>query len=326
MKKVIPIVSPAVNYLTYVQAICGINWEIEDKERKNEMLSEEDQVYMQSCADNLRFGDGSVSSLTEIFYFLPAYIFKENSAGIMEYFSCLEHCYDVGSPSPLIEEYGDHIKRMQEFNASFLLTIKSLNQEEVLFKIKHLSTIYKTYYLKYLHLIWSHDKVIINRTFDYINETFSVNDIVSKWEVATGFDLLAEQYQLIIVPSLQFGPCANSLHYGVNIFPAITEYCPKEYFDHFISHEIGTHILKPHTLDKADIADDNFRIPYIAFENLAKHINLKILSNRYQYELGEEYYEDAIFESIYNNLDTLANDDIGAMYFTAIDQYKKLKS
>lgn len=37
-------------------------------------------------------------------------------------------------------------------------------------------------------------------------------------------------------------------------------------------------------------------------------------------------YEDSIFESIYKNLDALANSDIGSMYFTAIDQYKKLKS
>jgi hypothetical protein len=53
---------------------------------------------------------------------------------------------------------------------------------------------------------------------------------------------------------------------------------------------------------------------------------MKILSNKYWYELGEDYYEDSIFESIYNNLDELANDDIGAKYFAAIDQYKKLKS
>jgi hypothetical protein len=130
---------------------------------------------------------------------------------------------------------------------------------------------------------------------------------------------------LIIVPSLQFGPRANSLHYGVNIFPAITEYCPKEYFDHFVSHEIGTHILKPHTFDKAQVTEENLRIYYIAFENLAKHINLMILSNGFRYELGEDYYEDSIFENIYNSLDSIFSEDIGRMYFTAIDQYKSLK-
>ena len=152
-----------------------------------------------------------------------------------------------------------------------------------------------------------------------------MNDIIGKWEDVTGFDLLSDQYQLIIVPSLQFGPRANSLHYGVNIFPAITEHCPKYYFDHFISHEIGTHILKPYTWDKVRVPEENTRVYYIAFENLAKHFNLKILSNAYQYELGEDYYEDSIFEGIYNNLDSNNTEDISSMYFAAIDQYKRLK-
>lgn len=326
IKTVVPIVSPAVNYLTYIQAYCGINWKVEDTGHIEGLLSEEDRNLIKSCSADLCFGDGSGSSLTELFYFLPAYVFRENSEGLNGYFTCLAQCHDARNISPLYDWYSDFISRLQEFSPQFLSNRASLEQIDMLNKIKQLSTIYKANYHKYMQYHWDADKALIERTCDYIHKIFAKNDIVGKWEDLTGFDLLSEQYQLIIVPSLQFGPCANSLHYGVNIFPAISEYCTKEYFDYFISHEIGTHILKPHTLDKAQVSEENLRIPYIAFENLAKHINMKILPSRYRYELGEDYYEDSVFERIYHNLDALTKEDIGTMYFNAIDQYKVLKS
>ena len=325
IKSVVPIVSPAVNYLTYIQAYCGVNWMIEDTDHIEGLLSDEDLRFIKSCSADLCFGDGSSSYLTELFYFFPAYVFRENSEGLTGYFTCLAQCHDAQSMSPLFDEYGHHINLLQEFNPGFLSYRSFLEQDEMLLKIKLLSAIYKAHYHKYIQYHWDADKALIERTCDYIHEIFAKNDIVGKWEDVTGFELLADQYQLIIVPSLQFGPCANSLHHGVNIFPAITEYCTEYYFNHFISHEIGTHILKPHTLDKVTVSEESIRIFYIAFENLAKHFNLKILSKAYQYELGEDYYEDSIFEGIYNNLDSNNTEDISSMYFAAIDQYKRLK-
>lgn len=326
IKTVVPIVSPAVNYLTYIQAYCGVNWLVEDTEHTQGFLSEEDRSFIQACSADLSFGDGSCATLTELFYFLPAYVFHETSEGITEYFSCLSQCHKAKNLSPLLEKYGNFICRLQEFDSNFLSNIRALEDEEVLNKIEQLSIIYKANYSRYMQSIWDNDRALIEETCDYINGLFADNDIIGKWEAATGYTLLADQYFLIIVPSLQLGPRANSLHYGVNIFPAISEYCPKEYFNYFIPHEIGTHILCPHTINKAQVSDADFRIPYIAFENLAKYINLKILLHSHQYELDEGYYEDSVFESIYNSLDSMAKDDIGAMYFAAIDQYKKLKS
>ncbi len=326
MKTVIPIASPVVNYLTYIQAYCGINWKIEDKRPIHRLLSDDEHSYIKSCSDDLNFGDGSLASLSEVFYFLPAYIFREDSESLSDYFSCLKQCQIVQSMTPLLDEYSHQIKRLQEFNPYFLSNIATLENEDVLLKMKLLSIIYKSNYQRYMQNNWETDKAIIDGTCNYIDGLFAKNDIIAKWEDVTGFNLLSNNYQLIIVPSLQFGPRANSLHYGVNIFPAITEYCPKEYFNYFISHEIGTHILKPHTFDKAQVSEENLRIFYIAFENLAKHINQKILFKRYQYELGEDYYEDSIFESLYNNLDSICSGNVVSMYFKAIDQYNSFKS
>lgn len=325
IKHVVPVTNPVVNYLTFIQAYCGINWEIEDLGQMHALLCDEDRSFIRSCSADLSFGDGSFASLTELFYFLPAYVFHENSDGLTEYYTCLAQCHNAQSISPLFNGYSHHIRRLKEFSPSFLSNKASLERDDLLQKIKLLSNIYKANYDRYIQYNWDSDKAMIERTCDYIHEIFAMNDIVSEWEDVTGFELLSDQYQLIIVPSLQFGPRANSLHYGVNIFPAITEHCPKYYFDHFISHEIGTHILKPHTIDKVQISEENLRIPYIAFENLAKHINLKILSHKYRYELGEDYYEDSVFESIYNNLDLSFSEDIGSMYLAAIDQYKRLR-
>lgn len=326
IKKVVPIVSPAVNYLTYLQADCGVNWKLEDTENVQGLLSDEDRSFIQSCSADLSFRDGSASSLTSLFYFFPAYVFREDSEGLTDYFTCLLQCHTAQSLSPLFDGYGHHISRLREFNPGFLYNRQFLEQGDVLTRIKLLSAIYKAYYHKYMQYHWDADKALIEITCDYIHKLFAQNDIVGKWEAVTGLELLADRYQLIIVPSLQFGPCANSLHYGVNIFPAITEHCPGHFFDHFISHEIGTHTLMPHTIGKVHFSEEDSRVCYIAFENLAKHINLKILSHKYSYELGEDFYEDSVFESIYNNLDPETKKDVGSMYFAAIEQYKKLKS
>lgn len=326
MKKIVPVSSLVVNYLTYIQAYCGINWELEDKQVKSGFLSDTDKKYIQSCSNYLSFGDGSVASLSEIFYFLPAYIFRNDSEGIFEYFSCLEECYNTMNTTPLFENYSIYIHSMQEFNPYFLLDFKTLNQEDVLLNMKHLSTIYKSYFVKYFHQCWIDDLSSIKRTMDYINRLFNDDDIIGRWEAHTQFTLLSDKYEVIIVPSLQSGPRANSLHYGINIFPAISDNCSEKYFDHFISHEVGTHILKPYTIDRINLLEDNLRIYYIAFENLAKHINLKLLPIGYKYELGEEYYHDSVFENIYNNLDTQFSSNVERMYSLAIEEFNRKES
>ena len=142
IKKIVPIASPAVNYLTYIQAYCGINWEIEDTVNMHGLLSDEDRSFIQTCSVDLRFGDGSSSSLTELFYFLPAYVFRENSDSFIEYFTCLAQCHDAQSMSHLFDVYSYHISRLQEFIPSFLFNRTSLEHDDVLIKIKHLSSIY----------------------------------------------------------------------------------------------------------------------------------------------------------------------------------------
>lgn len=206
IKKVVPIVSPAVNYLTYLQADCGVNWKLEDTENVQGLLSDEDRSFIQSCSADLSFRDGSASSLTSLFYFFPAYVFREDSEGLTDYFTCLLQCHAAQSLSPLFDRYGHHISRLREFNPGFLYNRQFLEQGDVLTRIKLLSAIYKAYYHKYMQYHWDADKALIEITCAYIHKLFAQNDIVGKWEAVTGLELLADRYQLIIVPSLQFGP------------------------------------------------------------------------------------------------------------------------
>ncbi len=313
--------SPVVNYLTYIQAYCGINWRLADNDPKVGVMSENDKSFMQECSEHLRFGDGSGGALAGIFYFLPAYIFRAHSPGLDEYFICLDLCCDAGNSTPIFDEFGRYISRIDEFNTGFSACIRHSFNVTILPIIKHLSLIYRQSFPLYLEHRWDYDRKKIDSTSEYIVAKFSDDDIIGRWEAATGLELLSDQYQLLIVPSLKFGPGANSLHYGVNIFPAISEYCPSTFFDYFVPHEIGTHIIKHCTLDKYTNNDQDSRIYYIAFENLAKFLNLKILSHKYQYELGEEYYADSKFQSIYALLEMDYQHDISGMYLAAIDEY-----
>ena len=319
IKPIVPIASPLVNYLTYIQACCGINWKLDDTPPAQDLLSDEDRNLMQSCVTDLSFGLGLGGSLAGMFYFLPAYIFRENDAGFTDYFTCLAQCHEAGSLSPLIEEYGHHIRQIEEFTGGALEEMPFGNK--MLYKIKQLSAVYKAYYHKYLQYHWEEDRVIAEKTCDYIHEIFAGNDIVGRWEDLTGYELLSVQYQLLIVTSLQAGPAANSLHYGVNIFPALTKSRPKEYFTYFVSHEVGTHILKPHTLDQAQPTEEDFSVYYMGFENLARYINLKVLDYKYPYDI----YDSLVFELIYKDLDTNKPEDISSLYFAAVEQFKRLK-
>lgn len=321
MKPIVPVASPVVNYLTYIQAYCSINWRLADNELKVGVLSENDKSFMQECSKHFRFGDGSGGALAGIFYFLPAYIYRGHSTGFEEFLGCLERCCDAGSSAPLFNDYGSFISRIDEFNSGFSANIKNSYTGDTLSLTKHLSLIYRQSFPLYLEHKWDDDKAAIESTSKYIIAKFSDDDVIGRWEAATGLELQADQYQLILVPSLKFGPGANSLHYGVNIFPAISEYCPSRFFDYFVPHEIGTHIIKHLTLDKYTYDEHDSRIYYIAFENLAKFLNFKILTHKYQYELGEEYYADSKFQSIYALLEMDYHHDISGMYLAAIDKY-----
>lgn len=148
---------------------------------------------------------------------------------------------------------------------------------------------------------------------------------MGKWEALTRLELLSDQYQLLVVTSLQYGPVANSLHYGVNIFPAITACTTKNYFNYFVLHEVGIHIMLPYTLGKIQTPVEAPRVYYIANENLARHINMRILDNKYPYDLGDDYYDASVFDRIYRDLDSQNIGDISSLYFAAVEQYKRSK-
>ena len=219
IKPIVPIASPLVNYLTYIQACCGINWKLDDTPPAQDLLSDEDRNLMQSCVTDLSFGLGLGGSLAGMFYFLPAYIFRENDAGFTDYFTCLAQCHEAGSLSPLIEEYGHHIRQIEEFTGGALEEMPFGNK--MLYKIKQLSAVYKANYHKYLQYHWEEDRVIAEKTCDYIHEIFAGNDIVGRWEDLTGYG---------VVRSVSTADSYISAGWNCGKFTALwREYLPRSY-------------------------------------------------------------------------------------------------
>lgn len=156
IKPIVPIASPAVNYLTYIQACCGINWKLIDTPPVQALLSDEDRSLMQSCVTDLSFVDGLGGSLAGLFYFLPAYMFREKDEGLTDYFASLAKCYEADSLLPLFDEYGHYIRRREEFTGDSL--DEACYGNNMLLKIKLLSAIYKAYYHRYLKFHWEADR------------------------------------------------------------------------------------------------------------------------------------------------------------------------
>jgi hypothetical protein len=326
MKPVQFVISPVPNYLTFILCTVGINWNNEYTTQFSDFLLQSDQSYLLKYKTKLSFGDGDGDALTELFYFLPAHIGFDKDLRIIEYFQVLARSATLNNFSQLFVRFHTDLEQMRKFYPTFMKSFENDLGAELYSIIHGIAGIYLKYYDSFLSQVWYPIFSDMEDERSYIEILFRGKDIIGDWESTTGILFHSDSYKIGMIKYLRNGPQANSLSYDKNLFYTATDQDTLNYFRFFISHEVGTHLLKELTLDKFESEDINLlQIAYIACENIARYYNMKILPSSMKYSLNEEFYHDSVFESILPGIENLYPGDITKQYLASISQFHDLQ-
>jgi hypothetical protein len=326
MKPISFVSSPVPNYLTFILCTVGINWKNEYTEQYHDFLTKFDRDYLLEHTSKLSFGDGDGDPLIELFFFLPAHVGFDKDVRIIEYFQVLSKCALLNNFSQLFARFQTDIHEIRQFIPNFMESYNNQIEPGVNHIIHTIASIYQRYYDRFLNEIWNPDFEAIEQFQDWIEIMFRGTDIIVDWERTTGLHFHGDSYKICLIRYLRYGPRANSISYDKNLFPASQDEETQRYYRYFISHEVGTHLLKEHTYDLyMTDKKDNWVVPYIVLENMARYYNMKILPMSLNYNLGEDYYHDSIFNGILADLEKEYPGDIQKQYLTSITRFEELQ-
>ncbi|HNX00570.1 MAG TPA: hypothetical protein PLE74_10985 [Candidatus Cloacimonadota bacterium] len=324
MKPIVFSISPVPNYLTFILCTCGINWRNEFSDQYSDFLNPKDKSFLINHATELSFGDGAGDPLMELFYFLPAHVCFEKDNRIIEYFQVLGYGASQGDFKQLFMRFHSDLEHIREYYPTFLNSFQETLAPERYSLIHDLAGIYQKYYPIFLNTIWSQAWEDFEYNRAWIETLYKGKTIIGDWEILTGLTFRNESYKLGLIPYLKYGPQANSLSYDKNLFYGNTDENTLNYYRYFISHEVGTHLLKEYTLDRFSSEDENmWTIAYIAMENIARFYNMKIIPISLKYPLGEMYYHESIFEKILTEIESEFPGDITKQYMESITRYQE---
>lgn len=297
-----PLVQIGVNYICFIMASQGVNWSFDSEAQYKDFLSEEHRNALLNNKSALSFRDGNQGDLATSFFFFPAYLNLQTYIEMKEYYELLSDCVASGHWSAMEKQYITELKHIRKFNPYILSKYgdnrPGKNYEEI---VKALGEVFCENFEHYLNTIWAQDKEYLDSIAKRIPELWGGKDIISLWENYTGLTFSDHSYRILLVKAMKHGPCANSLAFDTNTFPAGDDEKTMFYYKHFISHEIGTHLIAPITVNKTKHQKDIY-IAYIAMENLAQYLNNQIFAFSEYNQSNEGYYHHKYFQKIYTEL------------------------
>ncbi len=302
MANIQPLVQIGVNYICFIMASQGVNWSFDNKTQYSDFLSDEHKNVLLNNKSALSFRDGNHGDLAISFFLFPAYLNLQTQEEIKGYYDMLSMCVASGDWSGMEEQYKADLQHIREFY-TYCLSKYGDNRpgKEYTEKVKALSAVFCDNFERYHNTIWTQDKKYLDSIAKLIPDLWGGEDIISQWEKYTGLKFSAPSYRILLVSAMQHGPCANSLAFDTNTFPAGDDDKMMYYYKHFISHEVGTHLLVPFTINKVRNQKWQY-LAYIAMENLAQYVNNQIFAFTDYNQSNEGYYHHNYFQKIYTEL------------------------
>ncbi len=321
MPSILPLVQLGINYITYIFASQKINWSFVNETDSTPFLPEAQRNILLENKTLLTFSDGNAGILAPSFFFLPAYLNLDTQEKNTEYYSQLSDAVASENWSELENRYQSELKHIREFYPNFLTEIDNSKPGVYLADIvKDIGMVFMTNFTEYTTKHWEQEKAYLERIAKLIPSLWEGVDIISIWEKKTGLCFSAENYKILLVSAMQNGPNANSLAYDTNTFSAGDGADMLYYYKHFISHEIGTHLVLPYTVSKMTNPDTVYQA-YIAMENLAAYINNQLFQFTEYSIFDEEYYHYNYFQTLYTKLQKKhPNSDVIMLFEMALKQ------
>ncbi|XMB86780.1 hypothetical protein RJG79_03025 [Mycoplasmatota bacterium WC44] len=310
MSKIHVSVNKTVNYIFHLQAVAKINYNNDYSEKYKNTVSEHDLLILQDSYEELTFGNGYAGIYVNLFIFSPCYIIN-NSDELKIYFNLLKQAVEQNEYQVFYNKFKSHFDKLENWG----FTVQGLRDNIVKLNEKHkinamkLADVFINNYERY-EPVWVSEKAKIKEKAKILNVMICKLDFIKKWEKYTNLKFKLTPYHIILCSSISDGSNANSLGYDKNVF---CSYGDNEEIIHFISHEVGTHILVDElvnlwsSLGDTSSDENTPSFLYAAYENLIQYYNQKVLSDYdLKYTLGDNYNSDK-FHEIYLELDKDAN-------------------
>lgn len=262
------------NYLWHVLAVARIGYDSDYAERYLHTIAAEDRACLQKNEKLLSFGYGEGGALSGFFTALPSWLGLETENDFAAYFDALDTAFQRGSLIPFVEAF-----TAADWTDPFMaevLTRPDLPSDVIVLRetAMRLGDVYLRHLGRYQRDVWPHAAAAMRIRMDELNGYFCRRDIIAEWERLLGIRFAADRYRICLCYANKNGPDYNSLGYSANLF----------YYDkplpqtiHFLSHEVGTHLLIGLYYDLAWANTYEHQQLYSAYECLAMFYNRLIM-------------------------------------------------
>lgn len=303
MPNIQPLVEIGVNYICFIMANQAINWDNDYQTTYADFLPADQRRILQDCKADLCFGNGNGGDLDGCFFFFPAYLNLKTEDENTDYYGLISYSVASGDWSDFELNYHKELEHVREFMPDYLSDEEhGRPSKSYARKVRELGKVFCDNFSRYLDTIWQSEKAFLDKYATQIPGLWGGEDIISIWEKQTGLQFTAPSYRILLVKAMLNGPGANSLAFDTNTFGIWDDESCLYYYKHFISHEVGAHLLGPVTVFAMTDADMIY-FGYIAMENLARYLNVKMFDYEYGNDSSESYYHWEYFQKLYAELD-----------------------
>ncbi|MFN8549123.1 MAG: hypothetical protein U0527_14425 [Candidatus Eisenbacteria bacterium] len=261
-----------VNYLWHLLAAARVGYDSDYADRYRQSVDADAINVLERHGARIRFGNGETGSLTSLLAFLPGWLRLESHEALRGYLDTAEYCLECGSFAPLAAAFPDanwedpwylHLPghRFQPAPAETLA-------------FHEIAECYVRNFERYATAVWPVARAAMETRRLQLATWFARRDLIADWERYLSIPFLAPRYEIMLCYSNRGGPDYNSLGYDGNLFfydKPFKQTC------HFVSHEIGTHILGQVKKAVDDAGRHAPGIVYRAFEDMVMFLNERVL-------------------------------------------------
>jgi hypothetical protein len=289
--------SLGLNYVFHLLAVARVGFDSDYADRYAATLMAKDRVVLDEHRDLLTFGMGSAARLCDYFFWFPSFL-NLNTRGEFEiYVNLVVSCIRDSDFGPFIKRYDVDFQALnlwwQTVEADSLLDWKDDRDT-----IGVLGQVLLRNLKAYLRSVWPAERPRLLDIKGRIERHFRTADYIRRWEEITGLSFKTPEFRVELCAAIENGPNANSISYDRVMFYSETPF-PKML--HFISHEIGTHIL----IDLLKEQRQSGRFPwpelYAACETLAKFYNTLVIGEE-QLAYDMSAFRDSERVAVYRKL------------------------
>lgn len=295
------VIDEGTNYVFHVLAVSRVNFNSDYAYIYKDTVIAEDKDYIYKQKKHLALSDDETGILAKIIINFPAYLNLDTKEKIKEYYLLLEEGFRINSFESFLNKYSQQTESINQWplnqepiNENYLRSLSGY--EEI---IRRIGAVYVRNFSVYDKRLWNVENGKMQKSAALINDFLKYANLISKWEMFTGQTFKADAYYILMCRAIEGGPNLISLSYDRSAFYSDAQF---SFFNKFISHQVGSHILIDIFADALKSGIYKFGDLYTAYENLVEFYNCQVLKVTYFYNTMCDRYGTDEYMKIYNQI------------------------